>query len=492
MKATLTTDLVSKMTLDKAYQPGVPYAAWQACSEPNYLVYDQHRTAPPGFALRVGKNASVFLVEKYVAKKKLKIHVGLARGRKGGEELMELDAARLKAFKLIESAKLHGANPKDIEEQLELSELTLKQIWDSYLHDLMTREEPIKPNSVLSIKKGRDKFADWEDRKVKHISADEILKRFDLIVGPEEYKTAAEAACRWATAAINHAISKEVHNANAQKRVPSLTYNPFTILETNKKYRSKKMLERSYAKKGIRNPLTFSETIGPFVQAAYEYRKLNPLASDYLLLDLLWGLRGDECRTLKWKDRLSKVEAHSERWVDMKNRVVQIYDAKNRDDHVFPIGPFAYEILKLRRLEQTDGTLWVFPARSSRSQSGHYADPSRALDTVRQNAGIEVIRGHDLRRTFGGALEALNFTDRQTKRMLGHGAASGETSNRYTTPEWIDVAERMRKVEEIIISTAPEVYNALRPAGVKRINVPLTKDVKITPGHKRKSRRKLE
>jgi len=56
------------------------------------------------------------------------------------------------------------------------------------------------------------------------------------------------------------------------------------------------------------------------------------------------------------------------------------------------------------------------------------------------------------------------------KRMLGHGLALGETLGRYTTPEWQDIALRMARVEELILSAAPDVYNALRPKNKVRID----------------------
>ncbi|MBK9572931.1 MAG: tyrosine-type recombinase/integrase [Rhodoferax sp.] len=170
-----------------------------------------------------------------------------------------------------------------------------------------------------------------------------------------------------------------------------------------------------------------------------------------MLLDLLWGLRGDECRSVKWRDQISEAEAERDRWIDMKERVVRINDAKNRSDHEFPIGPCAYELLKLRRESQLEGEVWVFPAMSPNSLKGYYSDPTVAMQTVRDKAGIKVVRGHDLRRTFGAACEKLGLTDRQIKRMLGHGVAGGETLGRYTTPEWEDIADRMKKVEEEIL-----------------------------------------
>src|SRR5450631_2492309 len=125
-------------------------------------------------------------------------------------------------------------------------------------------------------------------------------------------------------------------------RAPSLTYNPFTILKTKQTYRDHSQLERDYKAKGVRNPLSFTSTVGPFIKAAWAYREQNPVAADFFLLDLPWGLRGDECRSVKWRDPISDAEAVTARCVDMEAKVVCINDAKNRGDHEFPIGPCAH------------------------------------------------------------------------------------------------------------------------------------------------------
>ena len=88
------------MTLDAFPEPGVPFKQWKPADGSNYLVYDTHRKAPTGFAVRVSKKASVYLVEKQVAGKNPKIHAGLARGRKGDEQVIDLDTARERAHDL--------------------------------------------------------------------------------------------------------------------------------------------------------------------------------------------------------------------------------------------------------------------------------------------------------------------------------------------------------------------------------------------------------
>lgn len=524
MKLALTDALVQKLSLDNVPKwvkvEGEDVLKWEKTDKPNYLVYDTHKLAPPGFAVRVGARATVYLVEKMVRGKKLKIDVGLAWGKRGGDVIKSLATARAEALEKIAMAVKHGTNPNRIADEIEASELTFGMVWDRYIADLKGRARPIKKNSLDSINKARDKFEDWEDRKVRLITGQEVLDRFDLHAVVKKHKTAAEAMGRWATAAVNNAIQNESHNAHAERRVPTLAYNPFTILITKEKYRDRMQLEREYKAKGVRNPLSFSESVGPFLEAAWEYRKENPRAADFLIIDLLWGLRGDECRSLKWRSQVPDDKAHMERWVDLEKKVVFIHDAKNRGDHEFPIGPFAMALLKLRRSESRKNALWLFEAKMPSSRKGlvyikdgkevdhteeenaggewvlpsgipcevgHYGDPSQAMDTVRERAGIKAVRGHDLRRTFGAACEKLGLADRQVKRMLGHAVGGGETLGRYTEPEWKDHVERMMKIEQLILKSAPAVYNALRPA--KMPDLPEKEEPVIKPGPIRKSRK---
>ena len=65
----LTTDTVIKMTLDKFPEQGVPYKAWRRAPGLNYLVYDSHRDAPVGFAIRVGKKDDDPIMELSAARR---------------------------------------------------------------------------------------------------------------------------------------------------------------------------------------------------------------------------------------------------------------------------------------------------------------------------------------------------------------------------------------------------------------------------------------
>jgi len=176
-------------------------------AKPNYLVYDSSRKSPPGFAVRVGARAAIYLVEKMVRGKKLKIVVGLAWGKRGGEAPMPLDKAREEARAKIATAVKHGTNPNKIADEIEASELTFGMVWDRYIADLLKRARPIKKNSLDSINEALDKFKDWEDRRVGLITGQEVLDRFDLHFYDRGHKTAVEAMGRWATAAVNNSTA---------------------------------------------------------------------------------------------------------------------------------------------------------------------------------------------------------------------------------------------------------------------------------------------
>lgn len=456
----------------KAPNPQATGAKFISFSGPNYVVYDEHKDAPPGFALRIGRTSAVFLVDKRVAGRKLKIPVGLAAGKKGTEKVISLIEARDQAWGLAQLAKKHGMNPKDVSDQIEASELTLGDVWETYLKFLKSKQPPIKLNSELSLNKARQKFKDWEHRKVRLISAKEVLDRFDYHAVEMKHRTAAEAMGRWATSAVDKAIEREIHDAHSAMRPPSLTYNPFTILRTEGKYRTNEQLEREYKVKGIRNPISFTDKVGPYVRAIWDYRKQNPVSADFIFLTMLWGMRQGESATMQWRDRITDAEAAVGRWVDIERAIGFVGDAKNRGDHEFPIAKCAIELLKRRRADQDADQQWLFPTSSPMSTKPYLSDPSQAMKTIKENAGLKVVRGHDLRRTFGAACEKLGFSDRQTKRMLGHAVAGGESVGRYTGPEWEDLTDRMARIEELILSKAPSVYNALRPKNAPRMHDP--------------------
>jgi integrase len=73
---------------------------------------------------------------------------------------------------------------------------------------------------------------------------------------------------------------------------------------------------------------------------------------------------------------------------------------------------------------------------------------------------IEVLRGHDLRRTFGAACDMLGFNSRQSKFMLGH-SPGGDVTDRYTVPNLSEQIARVTAVEKLMLHKTKHMYHAL-------------------------------
>lgn len=496
MRTTLTQALVDKLRWGRPAPAGISEEFWgDGTTQPNYLIRDLHRDAPSGFCLRVNKKNAVYLMDKTVNNKNLKIPVGLASGKKGSEQVISLDRARKKALSDLARAEELGASPKQHQKQKRADQLTFGEVWDMYENYLRTRAEPAKENSMLAVKKARDKFEDWEELKVVSLQSQMIVDRFDKHFFTLKHPTAAEAMARWASAAIDKAIELEAIDAMSEGREPRLVHNPFFALKALEKFRTAKQLEKSYKAKGIRNPLSFEANVTPFLDALWKYRSRNPLAADFIALSLLWGLRLGEAATFQWKERVPADLLSQTRWIDLNAGIGCISDGKNGNDHEFPIGPCALALLKIRKSMLSPDTPWVFPTESASAKRGYYTDPSCAMASIQRLANegltpdrqIKVLRGHDIRRTFGRACEMLGFTDRQTKRLLGHAIAGGETVGRYTEPEWKEIKNRMIRLEKLILGKTSHMYDALRPNGELAIS---EKGFEIPAKSNRKSRAK--
>lgn len=251
------------------------------------------------------------------------------------------------------------------------------------------------------------------------------------------------------------------HNAASQQRSTNLSHNPFSILKLNKKYRSRTELEIAYKAKEVRKPLSIKNTMGPWLNAINGRRAKNRTACDYLFLSTLWGSSKNEGTNLKWRHLIDDKEALESPYEDLDNRIVFFFDAKNRKNHDLPITDGAYEILIQRKdlIIKDKNTKWVIPAESKYSKTGHYSDSKSLLKSICDDAEIQKIGLHDLRRTMGRVAEELT-SYAMVKKIINHSDLSDSTSF-YTEVEWDRLCEAMQRIELHILSTAPIVLNML-------------------------------
>ncbi len=420
----------------------------------DYILYDDHRDAPTGFGVKVAKTKKTYIVQRRVSGGKvIKIKVGNV------SDFNNIDMARDKGRSLVQVAKETGRNPSIIERQKLASEITLSEAFTQYREHLLGRPKPAKQNTLTVFDRSVSKFNAWKNRRVKDLPGYEISQMFDSIAVTA--RTTAEQTFRWSNVAVNYAIKLEAHNAASQQRNPNLTYNPFSILTLNQKYRTRSQLESTYKAKGVRKPLSIKDTMGQWLNAINGRRAKNRTGCDYLLLSTLWGSRKNEGADLKWRHLISDEESAISSYVDLEARTVYFRNTKNGEDHELPLTDAVYELLLQRRnvIKKDKNSKWVFPAESKFSKTGHYSDASSLISYVCVDADIKKIGMHDLRRTMGRIAEELT-SYAMVKRVLNHSNLSDPTS-RYTETEWDRLKEVMQRIELHILATAPIVFNML-------------------------------
>lgn len=112
----------------------------------------------------------------------------------------------------------------------------------------------------------------------------------------------------------------------------------------------------------------------------------NEMFRNYILLSLFIGQRRSNMLSMRWSN------------VDLKLGVVLFPDSKNGDPQRIPLITQAIEVLSDMRRHAKDD--WVFSSNAG-SKSGHVEDFHRPWYALLKRAGIEDMRIHDLRRTFG-------------------------------------------------------------------------------------------
>lgn len=432
-----------------------------------YMVFDEHRDAPKGFAVKVGPRGKSFVVQVRIGTRVIKTKVGDI------DEFETMADAYEAAFQSLKTIRETSRNPNTIRRHRQLGEYTLGEVFALYKVYLTTeRKTRAKPNSILSLNKGIAKFEPWLSRRVVDITTDEIKARFNALY--EKAPTATEAAFRWASSAVSRKIDNDLLATGTRGERPAIVSNPFHILKVNNMYRSRKELEEAYEESRARNPLNVQagegENLTAFLNTIWDKRGMRRTGCDYLLLNFLWGCRKSEHAGLKWKELLSPDEVPVNSWVDLKGGMVFFYKTKNGLSHRLPLCDFAKKILQERQewlaeLGETQDLgkrrLFVFPSESPMSSTGHYSSPDELLESIRMDAGVEKFSMHDIRRTTGRMCEALNFPDKMTKRILNHGVK--DVTDRYTEAEWSRFAEHMQRVEHAFMARCPRAWNALRP-----------------------------
>ena len=362
-------------------------------------------TKVSGLAVGVGSSG----VKTYVLYKK--INRRPERIKIGRTTDLTVDQARTKAIEHNGKVAL-GSNPADKKRQ-QRAEITFGDMFKLYyeLHS--------KPNKKTH-KEDLAKFTKYlSDRKyginlskcrLSEIGIREIKTVFNKIA--EEHPITANRVLALVSSVFSEAVRAELYKG----------LNPCRGVRRSKENKRSRFLTR--------------EELPAFFKALEECQ--NPVARDYIKMSLITGARRSNVLAMRW-DQISIVRNE---WT--------IPETKNGEPQTIPLLPQALDVLMARKSDTTSvGSPFVFPGTGA---TGHLVEPNRAWQTIRKKAGIEDVRLHDLRRTFGAWMAGSGANLSIIGKSLNH--KSLDTTKTYDRL-WTDpVREAMAKAVGQIFDAA--------------------------------------
>lgn len=382
--------------------------------EGDYIIRDSKTR---GFALRVYSESKVWIVQRKLGKRPVKVVIA------NYPEVLIQEARKAAIAALGDLAKgidVNAAKRKKIaddETERAKKSLTLERMWKEYT-DGRKAQTPTPKESTekdWDASKARLEQGQLWKRPLSDITADDLDEEFNRLCKTADKKkaarggrTQASATLRYARAAVNEAIRKHFNG---------MFPNPFIAFNSKRRgwYR---------AEARTRTVGETEEQLKLWWDAIEALRsnedgraRANNIVADYLLLSLLWGGRKSEVLSLKWES------------IDMRGKAVVFKDTKNRKDHDFPLTPYAEKILERRR-ESAGDSIWVFPA-PRKSKAGHLTEPKIAMAAVIKASGVQ-FSAHDLRRTFATALNRVGAGANIIDLALNHAPLT--TAGKHYSP----------------------------------------------------------
>ncbi|HBZ46106.1 MAG TPA: integrase [Stenotrophomonas sp.] len=428
-----------------------------------------------------------------------------------------------------------------------LADKAILRLTDRDIHQAfenLRRSSMVRSNRIpTAMRTALAAHPDWAELSTQQLEALGISGRY-----LQRVKAAGRASTEHsftdAKRAVDLVLKRERKAAARDQREPVLRYNPFQVIHDDDMLRDAQELRRHYERAEVRNPLgddTLPRVLKVILARRDEQGGLNATGADYLLLTLLWGTRRSEAAQLRWFDRCSPGELRQSEvswvWLAGPDEVnpytrrpgsqVYLFDTKSGEERYLPVTYFAQKVLERRfderlgeaeaqkalagaeavlkaaksrgsRTELVDRlekeveqarralarSIFVFPARSHRSKTGHYSDSKSIVANVRRDAGLVDVRAevdiglttHDFRRTLGRYAALLFGESRIVSQLLHHHTPwvgtdrMAAVSERYTEQEWSKLREAMGRVEESMIAMSPRVWNRIKGTDRPRLD----------------------
>lgn len=259
---------------------------------------------------------------------------------------ISVEKARKKA-QIAKGELAEGVNP-NIEKNKLRQEIPLKELFNLY----MERYSKIEKKSWQHDEREINKYLSrWFNRKISDISKHEITS-LHLRIRERNGLYQANRILERLRSMYNKAIQWGWEGTNPTQGI-------------------KKFKEKS------RDRFIEPSEMPLFIEALNQEE--NETARDFIYIALFTGARKTNVLQMKWEQ------------IEWKRKVWRIPETKNGEPLTVPIADRAEDILK-RRFKASDSSPWVFPSKTSKE--GHYNDPKKAWNRIRQRATIATYKQH--------------------------------------------------------------------------------------------------
>ena len=325
--------------------------------------------------------------------------------------VMTVEQARERAREMAYHVTL-GRDPS-LERQRERSAPTIAELCERFLEDHVRPKN--KPKTVKE--------------------AEGIIRN---IVIPKLGRLRVADVSRGDIAKFHSAMKKTPYLANRCLALMSKMLNLAEVWElrpdgTNPCRRIEKFPEKA------RDRYLSREEVGRLNDVLDRYEPATPHMVAAIRLLLLTGARSNEIKTLKWS------------YIDLDNGRINLPDTKTGKRSI-PISEPVRRVLQV--IPRVPGSPWVI---AGRQPDAHVQDLQKFWQRVREEAGLQEVRIHDLRHTFASFGLAANLSLRIVGDLLGH-------SQPATTARYAHIADKFQQ------ENAGKVANAI--AATMEINRP--------------------
>jgi len=321
---------------------------------------------------------------------------------------LSIAGARVKANEL---KTLIAKNINPMEEKIRSSkEITFKELFDKYVDEY----------AKYNIKKWQEDISMME-RRAKHLYSTKIsvLKRDDMQkifnnLTENVGKVAANRFLQRLTGIFNKAIEWDL-----------LEKNPTRGITKHKEKSRKRFIN--------------GEEMPRFIEVLNN--EPNQKMADLFWLLLLTGARKGNVLSMQWQH------------VNLKDETWYIPHTKNGEPQLVHLVEWAIKILARRKESNNTESIWVFP--SDNSKSGHLQEPKKVWKRICEQAALNDLRIHDLRRTHGSWMRRAGADNKMIGKALNH--LSSKSTEIYDIIESDQVKEYREKAVKIMMDPQENV-----------------------------------